>query len=379
MNSAGSQRARSGAPAHATGARPESSASPAPPDETRAEVASRGFSLFSQRSGLGLLPAPLRRSAVVLGSPWALGLGKSLHVGPAARTGDAAGTASAPGLPHWDKLPPGRPREFSGEVYDTNVVKRIFPDEVYSWEHQRTTAALTDLAAQDAWEQHAVPPIHLAFSEQGLSNGDRRLHFACIDGHHRLHAAMEAARLVGKPLGLPAMVTSLWECDSRGSLVGYGRMPHSLGNPLLSRAWNHSGRPLTIHVPERVIESNVWGSSQISLTLPGSSLKRSLQEVAYRLNGFKRPNEYLNSTNGSTVLVRITLQDVYGRIDEGCKNGDLKRDLRFSDVDLSAPDWRSILHDRTPLHALFNIRHTQDYPIIQIDVQQGDYFKTPGI
>ena len=97
------------------------------------------------------------------------------------------------------------------------------------------------------------------------------------------------------------------------------------------------------------------------------------------MNGFKRPNEYLNSTNGSTVLVRITLQDVYGRIDEGCKNGDLKRDLRFSDVDLSAPDWRSILHDRTPLHALFNIRHTQDYPIIQIDVQQGDYFKTPGI
>jgi hypothetical protein len=79
-------------------------------------------------------------------------------------------------------------------VYDHSIVKRVFPSEVYGWEHGRTTATLVDLAERDAWEEHAVPPVCLAHSEEGVATEGRILHYAIVDGHHRLNAARTECR-----------------------------------------------------------------------------------------------------------------------------------------------------------------------------------------
>lgn len=326
-----------------------------------------GVSLGS-RFGLGLMRAPHQPMPLVLGNSWVLG--------PAFAAASPAGAAAvaraspAPSLPHWNRLKPGRLREYTGEVYDTSIVKRIYPDEIYGWEHEHTTAVLIEFAANDSWESHAVPPVHLAYSEQGLHDGRRTVHYAIVDGHHRLNAALDATRRVGAPVGLPSMVTSRWEPNENGQLVGYGRMPFERTDQSLPAAWNRSGRPLEIHAPETIAASRVWGSPQITLTLPGSSLNLSLYDVADKLNAFKRPDEFLDPDKGQTVQVLVTLQDVYGRVAEGRKNCDARRNLTYNGVDLLQTDWRSILKDQVPLKALFGTESTQGYPIIQIDVQQ---------
>jgi hypothetical protein len=47
-------------------------------------------------------------------------------------------------LAQWDELSPGRNREHTGETDDTSIVKRVFADESYGWEHGRTTTTLVD-------------------------------------------------------------------------------------------------------------------------------------------------------------------------------------------------------------------------------------------
>jgi len=278
-----------------------------------------------------------------------------------------AGPPLAPALPHWGGLAPGRAREYTGQVYDTSIVKRVFPQEIYSWEHQKTTPALMDLATHDTWEDHAVPPIQLAYSEEGVKHGGRSLHYAIADGHHRLNAAKQAS------VGIPAMVTHSWAPDANGQHIDHRGVPHVAGDLSVPRAWNRSGTPQAIHVPEKVEQVNVWGTRQLTVNLPGAKLNLSLADIADKLNAFKPPDEFLDRSAGDLVRVRVTLQDVFGRKGENDKLGDMKADLQFANVDHAAKDWKAILKDARPLKAHFPSSVALKYPILLVQVQQSRY------
>lgn len=287
--------------------------------------------------------------------------------GVVASTRVVAGSPVAPALAHWAGLVPGRAREYAAEVYDTSIVKRVFPHEIHSWEHQKTTAALLDLAKHDAWEAHAVPPIELAYSEEGVSEGGRTLHYAITDGHHRLNAARRVSA------GVPAMVTRRWVRGADGHYSDSRRVPHTVYDASAPRAWNRCGKPQIIHAPEGVEQANVWGTQQLTVSLPGSALGLSLVDIAARLNAFKRPEEFLNKAAGDLIRVRVTLQDVYRREDASSKQGDLKADLQFAVMDHGAKDWKAIFGDARPLKTHFASYATSRYPILVVQVQQSRY------
>ncbi len=275
--------------------------------------------------------------------------------------------AAAGTLPHWGGLAPGRNREYTGQVYDTSIVKRVFPQEIYSWEHQMTTPALLDLAQHDTWEDHAVPPIQLAYSAEGVDAGGRKLHYAIADGHHRLNAAKQAS------VGIPAMVTHHWAADANGQHIDRNGVPRIAGDLPGPRTWNRAGKPQAIRVPEKIEQTSVWGTRQLTVSLPGSKQTSSLAEIAEKLNAFKRPAEFLDRSAGDMVRVRVTLQDVYGREEGNGKHGDMKADLQFANVDHTANDWKAILKDARPLKAHFPSSVAAQYPILLVQVQQSRY------
>ncbi len=278
-----------------------------------------------------------------------------------------ARTKAASTLPHWGSLPPGRAREYTGQVYDPSIVKRVFPQEIYSWEHHLTTPALVDLAQHDTWEDHAVPPIELAYCEAGVDAGGRRLHYAIADGHHRLNAARQASA------GIPAMVTHSWAPDAQGQHIDRNGVPCIAGDLPGPRAWNRAGKAQAIRVPEKIEQTSVWGTQQLTVSLPGSKQTSSLADIAEKLNAFKRPTEFLDRTAGDMVRVRLTLQDVFGREDANSKHGDMKADLQFANVDHAATDWKAILKDARPLKAHFPSSMASKYPILLVQVQQSRY------
>jgi hypothetical protein len=169
------------------------------------------------------------------------------------------------------------------------------------------------------------------------------------------------------------MVTARWTRDAQGHFLGYGRMPNTIPDPSLPQAWNRSGKTQTIHAPEKMWQSSVWGTRQIALTLPGSSSSLSLADIAGRLNQFKRPDEFLSKSDGETVRVRVTLQDVRCGANKSGKLGEARFDLQFTNVDITAKDWKSIFQDATPLKQKFGSRPLSDYPILQVEIQQSLY------
>ena len=300
---------------------------------------------------------------------------RRLHAGVAGASGNAAGeppNAGPPPLAHWNRLTPGRSRDYAGTVYERSIVKRVYPDEVYGWEHGKTTPTLVGLAEQDAWESHAVPPISLAYCEEGVNVDGRILHFAIVDGHHRLNAARHASAGSGA-VGVPAVVTARWAPNAQGQLIGYGGAPQTAPDASAPSAWNRSARAQTVHAPESIRLDDVWSTRQITLTLPGSSNRLSLADIANKLNAFKRPNEFLSPSAGQTVRVRVSLQDVHGRPGASGKHGDLSTDLAFNPVDLTATDWASILQDTRPLAQLLGPHRAANYPIVQVQLQQSPY------
>lgn len=320
----------------------------------------RAGRLLGQPPAAGLQRAPVRHAAA---NVTASGAAPGATTGP--RAVDGPPVASA--LPHWGRLAPGRARDYTGQVYDTSIVKRVFPHEIYSWEHHKTTPALLDLAMLDAWEDHAVPPIELAYSEAGVDAGGRRLHYAVADGHHRLNAAGQAS------VGIPAMVTHNWAPDTNGQHIDPRGAPHITGNLPVPRTWNRSDKPLAIHVPEKVEQTNVWGTQQLTVNLAGTKQNLSLVEIADKLNAFKRPDQFLDRSAGDMLRIRVTLQDVYGAGDDNSKQGDMKADLQFANVDHDAKDWKTILKDARPLKAHFPSRVAPQYPILLVQVQQSRY------
>ena len=331
------------------------------PAELRTDAVLRSAGqLLAQPHAAGLPRAPVRHTTASITV-------SGVALGATTGTRTVADPPMASALPHWGRLAPGPAREYTGQVYDTSIVKRVFPHEIYSWEHHKTAPALMDLASLDAWEDHAVPPIRLAYSEAGVNAGGRKLHYAITDGHHRLNAAKRAS------VGIPAMVTHRWEPDANGQHIDHRGSPHIAGTLPVPCIWNRFDKPVVIHVPEKVEQTKVWGTQQLTVSLAGARHNLSLAEIADKLNAFKRPDAFLDRAAGDLVRVRVTLQDVYGRADDNSKLGDMKADLQFADVNHAAKDWKAILKDTRPLEALFPPRSASQYPILLVQVQQNRY------
>jgi hypothetical protein len=338
-------------------------------------VGSRRAETAADPSTAGPLALVTGPPAVVLGaaSCWPMGAragvpGSARAAGAALQRAPVRPSAPAAALPHWTALTPGRRREFDGDVYDPSVVRRVYRDEVYAWEHQRSTGALEHLASQDAWSSHAVPPITLAYSAQGLAIGGRLLHFAIVDGHHRLNADRTHA-------GVPAMVTHRWVADERGSMVGWRGWPVTEPDAARPRAWNVQGRPLRIHAPQTVQARSVWGNPEIRMGLPGALVDRSLSDLAPRLEAFQPPSAFLQPGHGDRINIRVLLIDVYGD-GESSKRGTVRFDATV-ELGASAPaNWRDILSDRVPLRQRFGAQgaqDAQDYPLMEVRIQHSPF------
>lgn len=362
-----------------------------PPDAGRSGASNGPGALLQWPLGLALgsaacwaaspgapAPAPVDPSATALGrapsrppSPAAPVSGAAGRValapGADARAQALPGTSpeASPSLPHWQGLMPGRRRDFPGGVYDPSVVQRVYRDEVYAWEHDRTTGSLEHLAAHDGWAAHAVPPITLAYSETGLPVGGRAVHYAVVDGHHRLNADRGNQ-------GVPAMVTHRWSPDEHGSLVGYGRWPRTDSQPSLPTDWNPRGEPLQVHAPESIGSRSIWGHAEIRLCLPSTCIDQSLADMAPRLNAFKPPAEFMQAGRGDRVHVRALLIDVYAQ-DCSSKQGTLQFDLGIQGVDPASRDWQNILRDGVPLRQHFGVAGAPVHPLLEIRIQQNPH------
>lgn len=125
-------------------------------------------------------------------------------------------------LRHWHGLSAERHRAFDGGVHDPAIVRRVYRDEVYPWEHHRTTGALDALAVEDRWSAHAVPPVVLAHSAEGLPLAGRRIHYAPVDARRErqcggpVRLARHAARS-DTVLGMECLGTGLMEVRVRHS------------------------------------------------------------------------------------------------------------------------------------------------------------------
>jgi hypothetical protein len=250
-------------------------------------------------------------------------------------------------------------------VYDPSIVQRVYRDEVYAWEHDRTTGSLQHLAAQDDWAAHAVPPITLAYSQAGLEVGTRVIHYAIVDGHHRLNAD-------GNGQGVPAMVTSRWSPDANGNLLGYRRCPHTAGEPLLPTGWNPGAQPLRVHAPETIEARSIWGHPEIRLCLPSTGIDQSLFDIAPRLDAFQPPAAFLQADRGDRVHIRVLLIDVYAQ-DRSSKQGTLQFDLGLPGVDPTSQDWQSLLQDRVPLRQHLGVAGAPAHPLLEIRIQQNPH------
>jgi len=260
---------------------------------------------------------------------------------------------------------PGRRRDFPDGVYDPSIVQRVYRDEVYAWEHDLTTGSLQHLAAQDGWAAHAVPPIALAYSQAGLQVGARVVHYAIVDGHHRLNADRDDH-------GVPAMVTQRWSPDARGSLLGYRRCPNTASEPSLPSGWNPQGQPLRVHAPETIESRSIWGHPEIRLCLPGSGIDQSLFDIAPRLNAFQPPAAFLQSDRGDRVHIRALLIDVYAQ-DCSSKRGTLQFDLGIPRVEHTSQDWQTLLRDRVPLRQHLGVKGAPAHPLLEIRIQQNPH------
>jgi hypothetical protein len=278
--------------------------------------------------------------------------------------------------PHWEYLKDGPSREYTGNVYNKAIVKKVYPSELYGWEHTKTTPSLVDVARDNAWEENAIPPIELVYSETPV-NG---YHYAIRDGHHRKNAASRASSELGIPVSVPAMITGKWIKDVNGDYVGYGGAPFSSSFPTDTN-WNLKNAQFKTYIKEGIKKNNVWGTSELQIILSKDKVSLSLSDIAENLNSFIAPPEFFKDDKGNTVIVRISLEAVYGH--DGSKPGDVIHTIILEKVDTKADDWHSILKDNEKIATKLNRErrfsvNKDEYAVLIVKVQQSSFFVSPG-
>lgn len=269
-------------------------------------------------------------------------------------------------LEYWKNLKAGREREFTGKVYDTSIIKRVYPDEVYGWEHSKTTQVLEKIAKNDLWEEYAIPPVLLAYSPEKTTNNERNCQYAIKYGHHRLNAA------IATHSSFPAMVVSIWEKDENGSYVGYKGQPNVCFDPNLPTNWNPKKIPQREYVMEDIRKRSVWGTPELQITLKAEDkLDWSLKNISQILHDKgELPQNFFMQGNGDILQIRFSL---CGAAIKGSHEIiDRKIILNVSDVNSS--DWRELLTDTTPIRKILQLRNNSEkLPILNIQIQQNKY------